>query len=455
MYPQSSLGRGRRGNRPMFSSKSQRNKAPKAIDPSRFVNKAIVMADETPFVPVHAFRDFGFDEPMLFNVESHGYVLPTPIQDGVIPLALAGKDVIGLANTGTGKTAAFLLPLMQRMRRDEIKRVLILAPTRELAVQIEAEFRLFGTGLRLFSTLIVGGASLGKQLDALRRKPQFVIATPGRLRDLIENYRFSLAEFDALVLDEADRMLDMGFIRDIRMILEQLSPERQTLFLSATTTSEIESLTHTILRDPETISVRKGETSDHVDQDVVEIEGGKAAKEEKLVELLKQSEFTKVLIFGDTKWGVQKLSDRLSQRGLAVTAIHGNKSQPQRQRALEAFRSGRVQALVATDVAARGLDIPRVSHVINYDAPKQYEDYVHRIGRTGRAGAVGKALTFVLTGPGAYEDAVRPQSQSFSDRPRQAPSGRPHHSGHLGSGQRTGGHRTDRRGGQQDRSRQA
>lgn len=225
----------------------------------------------------------------------------------------------------------------------------------------------------------------------------------------------------------------MGFIRDIRTILDKLSSQRQTLFLSATITPEIEQLTHTILKDPETVSVRRGETSDHVDQDIIEIEGGKAAKEEKLIELLGQSEFKKVLIFGETKWGVQKLADRLSLRGLAVAAIHGNKSQPQRQKALAAFRTEKVQALVATDVAARGLDIPRVTHVINYDPPKVYEDYVHRIGRTGRAGEVGKALTFVLTGPGAYEDVVRPSQPAGPGRQDRQHR---HSSGSLAPGQR-------------------
>jgi superfamily II DNA/RNA helicase len=314
-----------------------------------------------------------------------------------------------------------------------VKRCLIVVPTRELAVQIEDEFRLFAAGLPLRSALVVGGASIAKQQQALQRRPQFVMATPGRLRDLTENYGLGLADFDAVVLDEADRMLDMGFIRDIRTILDKLSSQRQTLFLSATITPEIEQLTHTILKDPETVSVRRGETSDHVDQDIIEIEGGKAAKEEKLIELLGQSEFKKVLIFGETKWGVQKLADRLSLRGLAVAAIHGNKSQPQRQKALAAFRTEKVQALVATDVAARGLDIPRVTHVINYDPPKVYEDYVHRIGRTGRAGEVGKALTFVLTGPGAYEDVVRPSQPAGPGRQDRQHR---HSSGSLAPGQR-------------------
>jgi ATP-dependent RNA helicase RhlE len=399
LYPQSSAGRGRRGGRPVFSSRNHRTPKVKTIDPNRFVNKAIAAVEEAPFEPTHTFRDFGFDQRLQHNIDAHGYSLPTPIQDGAIPFVSEGRDLIGLANTGTGKTAAFLLPTIQRMLHQQVKRCLILVPTRELAIQIEEEFRIFARGLQLYATLVVGGASIGRQLDQLRRHPQFIVATPGRLKDLVENYNLTLDDFDVLVLDEADRMLDMGFIRDIRAIMSHIREERQTLFFSATITPDIEQLLSSILKDPETVSVRKGETSDHVEQDVVHVDGGKEAKEEKLVELLSDPGFKKVLIFGETKWGVQRLADRLNKRGLKVAAIHGNKSQPQRQKALNDFKQERVQALIATDVAARGLDIPNVSHVINFDAPKQYEDYVHRIGRTGRAGARGMALTFVSHAP--------------------------------------------------------
>ncbi len=379
----------------MFSSKNRRPPKVKTIDPNKFINKAVAVAEEVVFEPEHHFVDFGFEPRLQRNVEAHGYDKPTPIQDGAIKPVLAGRDLIGLANTGTGKTAAFLLPILQRMLKGELHRALVMVPTRELAIQIEEEFRHFATGLNLYSTLVVGGASIGKQLAQLKRRPQFIIGTPGRIKDLLENYGLKLEGFDVLVLDEADRMLDMGFIRDIRAILSHVPESRQTLFLSATITPDIEQLITTILRDPITVSVRKGETSDHVEQDVIYVDGGKEAKEEKLAELLAQPAFSKVLIFGETKWGVQRLADRLNKRGFNVAAIHGNKSQPQRQKALGDFKSERVQALIATDVAARGLDIPNVSHVINYDAPKQYDDYVHRIGRTGRAGARGHALTFV------------------------------------------------------------
>jgi ATP-dependent RNA helicase RhlE len=383
----------------MFSSKNLRQSREKTIDPRKFVNKATAPVDQEVFVPVNTFKDFQFDDRLQFNIETHGYKLPTPIQDGGIPFVLEGRDIIGLANTGTGKTAAFLLPILQRMLHSKAERCLVLIPTRELAVQIEEEFRMFAKGLGMYATLVVGGASINRQLEQLRRKPQFIVSTPGRLKDLIENYGVKIDDFDVLVLDEADRMLDMGFIRDIRAIISHIREQRQTLFFSATITPDIEQLLDTILKDPVTVSVRKGETSDHVEQDVIHVEGGKEAKEEKLVELLSGAEFKKVLIFGETKWGVQKLADRLNNRGLRVAAIHGNKSQPQRQKALNDFKAERVQALIATDVAARGLDIPNVSHVINFDAPKQYDDYVHRIGRTGRAGQMGKALTFVTSAP--------------------------------------------------------
>jgi ATP-dependent RNA helicase RhlE len=399
LYPQSSAGRSRNGGRPMFSSRNHKQPKSKTIDPSKFISKAIVTSEEVPFVPEHHFVDFNFDTRLQKNISDHGYELPTPIQDGAIAPVMEGRDLIGLANTGTGKTAAFLLPTLQRMLERKSHRCLILVPTRELAIQIEEEFRMFARGLNVYATLVVGGASLNRQLDLLRRRPQFIVATPGRLKDLLQNYEQKIDDFDVLVLDEADRMLDMGFIRDIRAIMSYLREQRQTLFLSATITPDIEQLISTILKDPVTVSVRRGEASDHVDQDIVKISGGREAKEEKLVELLTQPEFQKVLIFGETKWGVQRLADRLSKRGLKVAAIHGNKSQPQRQKALNDFKSERVQALIATDVAARGLDIPMVSHVINYDPPKQFEDYIHRIGRTGRAGQVGKALTFVTNEP--------------------------------------------------------
>ncbi len=318
-----------------------------------------------------------------------------PIQDQAIPPALDGCDVLGLANTGTGKTAAFLLPIIQKLlhtkRRDS---VLILAPTRELAQQINDEFRRFTPGLGLYSTVLVGGVNINPQIKDLRRHPHVIIGTPGRTKDLLNQRELSLASVDTFVLDEADRMLDMGFIRDIRFIAERVPATRQTLCFSATITPEVEKLIDDFMSHPVKVSVRTADTSDNVDQDVI-FHGDKNEKVDMLHEMLGFDGFDRVLVFANTKFGSQRLADTLSKKGVPSVAIHDNKSQGQRQRALNDFKQGKVNVLVATDVAARGLDIPDVSHVINFDPPIQYEDYVHRIGRTGRAGKKGKALTFV------------------------------------------------------------
>ncbi len=365
------------------------------IDPAKFVNKVTVVPKEEVFVPVHSFNDFALSDALKRNIAMRRYTQPSAIQDGAIPPILEGRDLIGLANTGTGKTAAFVLPIIERLASIHTKpAVLIMAPTRELANQINDEFRAFAQGMRIYSALCVGGMNMYRQVQDLRRKPHVIIGTPGRLKDHIQQGNLKLDATSILVLDEADQMLDMGFIADIRFIVGQMPPQRQSLCFSATITPAIESLIHDFLRDPVTISVRTRETSDHVEQDIIRAN----TKDEKfavLKELLDQPEFEKVLVFGETKWGVQKLAEDLSRSGHASEAIHGNKTQPQRQRALKAFKDNRAKVLVATDVAARGLDIPNVSHVINFDQPNTYQDYVHRIGRTGRAGKKGKALTFV------------------------------------------------------------
>lgn len=372
-----------------------RRQAGQYIDPARFVNKAKPAQDEIPFVPEHHFVDFNFAAPLQRNIDEHGYTTPTPVQDGAILPVLEGRDLIGLANTGTGKTAAFLLPILQRLVIDPNSvRALIVAPTRELAYQIDEEFRQFAKGLQLYSALCVGGVNIGPQISQIKRGPHLVIGTPGRLKDLVQQKALRLGAANVLVLDEADRMLDMGFIRDIRFLIEQLPAERQSLCFSATITPEIKSLLAEMLTDPITISVRTGETSEHVEQNVVKA-SSKEDKLAKLEDMLRQPDFDKVIVFGQTKHGVQRLADNLSKAGIKAEAIHGNKSQGQRQRALDAFKKNHVQVLVATDVAARGLDIPNVSHVINFDQPNSYEDYVHRIGRTGRGGKRGHALTFV------------------------------------------------------------
>lgn len=391
--------RGGRSTRPYAYSNRKQNKYKKQtgsyIHPSKFVNKASSCEVAKAYVAKNLFADFPFCEKLHSNIRKQNYETPSAIQDQAIPHILDGKDVIGLANTGTGKTAAFLLPIIEGLCKNKpVFSVLIFAPTRELAQQIDDQFRIFTAGMNLFSTLLVGGASIDRQISQLKRRPHIIIATPGRAMDLIKRKQLSVGSIQTLVLDEADRMLDMGFVGDIRQAVAMMPEEKQTLFFSATITPRVEQLTREFLKNPVTVSVRTADTSEKVDQDVVEA-GTKEEKMEKLLNMLSDEEFEKVLLFGKTKFGVQRLSDYLSKKGFTSVAIHGNKSQSQRQKALKTFKENRAKILVATDVAARGLDIPNVSHVINFDQPATYEDYVHRIGRTGRGAATGKALTFV------------------------------------------------------------
>jgi superfamily II DNA/RNA helicase len=346
------------------------------------------------FTPVNTFASFAIDERLKKSITAKGYVLPTPIQDRAVPEILFGRDMVGIANTGTGKTAAFLVPLIHKILQNRREQVMVIVPTRELAQQIDTELREFTAGMKIFSVCCVGGAPISKQLRDLRYQYNFIIGTPGRLKDLIDRKMIILSEFNTIVLDEADRMLDMGFVNDMRAIMNGMPKSRQTLFFSATLSSEIEKLIGEFLRAPVRISVKTSDTCKNVDQDVVRVKLGEE-KIDTLQNLLSQKELTKVLIFGRTKHGVEKLSQTLTKRGFKAESIHGDKNQNRRQQALRLFSTGQVQILVATDVAARGLDIADVSHVINYDIPATHDDYVHRIGRTGRAGKLGKALTFV------------------------------------------------------------
>lgn len=353
-------------------------------------------------MPDHAFTDFHIDEKLKKNITDKGYVTPTPIQDKSIPHILRGVDLVGIANTGTGKTAAFLIPLINKILvsrgsnepHPTNERVLIVVPTRELAQQIEGELRGFVTHLNMHAVVCVGGANMGAQIRGLRHAHSFVIGTPGRLKDLIEQKVLTLEKYATVVLDEADRMLDMGFINDIKFMVALMPPTRHTLFFSATMSPEIKALIHAFLKEPVMISVKTSETSSQVEQDIIRVPGGKN-KIDVLRDLLIQPGFDKVLIFGRTKHGVERLSKELRLLGFKSESIHGDKTQGQREKALRNFKDNTSNILVATDVAARGLDIPGVSYVINFEIPSTYEDYVHRIGRTGRAGKRGKALTFI------------------------------------------------------------
>lgn len=380
-----------------FSARPQRRRAPRSfgkfIDPARFINKAVVTEVEV-YTPEHHFKDFAIDELLKRNIAEKGYTIPTPIQDRAIPHILKGEDLVGIANTGTGKTAAFLIPLIHKIISNRDESVLIMVPTRELATQINDELRSFTRGLRVFSATFVGGTSAYRDVQKLRQHTHLIIGTPGRLKDLVERRALDLTRIGTVVLDEADRMLDMGFVGDMRLLLGKMPAERQGLFFSATTAPEVTKLIAEFLHNPVSISVKTAETARGIDQDVVHIAPGET-KIDRLTALLNEPDFDKVLVFGETKHGVEKLAKELVRRGIRAESIHGNKSQGQRKSALRMFKEDNVRVLVATDVAARGLDISGVSHVINYDIPHTYEDYVHRIGRTGRAGKTGKALTFV------------------------------------------------------------
>jgi superfamily II DNA/RNA helicase len=365
------------------------------IDISKFIQRSAPTASTQVFEAKHTFRDFGFCPELQLNLDKREYTAPTPVQDESIRPIMEGRDLIGLANTGTGKTAAFLLPLIEKIYKNKRERVLIIAPTRELANQIDAELRLFSAGMRIFSAICVGGTPIGRQIYNLRREPHFVIGTPGRLKDLSERGHIKYNSFRNIVLDEVDRMLDMGFVNEITDILNVLPKERQTLFFSATLPLKIKTLVNTFLKNPVTVEVKTGDTAANILQDIVRVQGDKEAKFGKLKELLGQPEVTKVLIFTETKWEVEKLAEKLTSEGHPSESIHGNKRQSQRERSLAAFRNDSCKILVATDVAARGLDIGDISHVINYTVPQTYDDYVHRIGRTGRGDKSGQALTFV------------------------------------------------------------
>jgi ATP-dependent RNA helicase RhlE len=365
------------------------------IDPARFVNVATALkAGAEVYVPRQTFAEFAVNPLLHTNIERKGYTLPTPIQDETIPLGLSGKDVIGIANTGTGKTVAFAVPLINQLIEDPKSKALIIAPTRELAQQIEEECRVLGKGSGFTGALLIGGANIGPQLRDLRGRPRIVIGTPGRIKDHMERGTLDLSDFNLVVLDEVDRMLDMGFVNDVRSILNELANERQSFFFSATLDNRVRALIETFAHDPVTVSLKTGETSDHVHQDVVRYESNQD-KLEKLHELLISGEISKAIVFDETQRNVERLGNELIGRGFKADAIHGGKSQGQRQRALKRFKANEVNILVATDVAARGIDVADITHVINFSVPQTYDSYVHRIGRAGRAGRTGYALTFV------------------------------------------------------------
>ena len=345
-----------------------------------------------------SFEQFSFDRRIAAGVKSVGFTTPTPIQQKAIPVILRGRDVLGLAQTGTGKTAAFVLPILQRLSQGPTGRVraLIVAPTRELAEQIHQDIVKLGRNTKVRSATIYGGVSKGPQLAALRRGVEIVVACPGRLLDHVDAGDLNLSHVEVLVLDEADRMCDMGFLPDIRRIIRQVPEKRQTLFFSATMPREIRALADRILGDPETVQVgmiAPAETVSHALYPVPEF-----LRKELLIAMLRRTSTGRVLIFTRTKHRAKSLAIYMKKQGYRAAALQGNMSQSQRQHAIDGFRNGKIDMLVATDIAARGIDVSKISHVVNFDMPNSVDAYTHRIGRTGRIGRSGEAFTFAVRG---------------------------------------------------------
>ena len=349
------------------------------------------------------FDDLGLAEPLLRAVHEHGYDTPTPIQAQAIPMVLSGGDLLAGAQTGTGKTAGFVLPMLQRLslstpprdaRGRSPIRCLILAPTRELAAQVEESVRIYGKYMRFSSMVIFGGVGMQPQIDKLKRGVDILVATPGRLLDHAGQRTLDLSHVEILVLDEADRMLDMGFLPDVKKVLALLPPKKQSLLFSATFSDDIKNLADRLLNNPGLIEVaRRNQTAELIEQKVHPV--SRDAKKDVLVHLIKKNDWDQVLVFTRMKHGANRLTEHLNKAGISAMAIHGNKSQTARTKALSEFKTGDLEVLVATDIAARGIDIDQLPHVINYELPNVPEDYVHRIGRTGRAGSPGEAISLV------------------------------------------------------------
>mgnify|MGYP000187398663 CR=1 FL=1 len=367
------------------------------------------------------FKDLHLIEPIAKALEEEGYTNPTPIQQQAIPLILRGKDVLGCAQTGTGKTAAFAIPVLQNLflqkRKEEAAyhqhiKVLILTPTRELAIQIDESFAAYGKHTKISHTVIFGGVSQQSQVNALKRGVDILIATPGRLLDLMQQRFVSLQHLQMFVLDEADRMLDMGFINDVRKIITKIPEKRQTLFFSATMPREIAGLANAILNNPVKVEVTPvSSTVEKISQQLYFVE--KANKRFLLTHLLTDTKIERVLVFTTTKHGADRVCKDLFRSNIPAEAIHGNKSQNARQRALSNFKEGKIRVLVATDIAARGIDVDDLTHVINYDLPEQAENYVHRVGRTGRGDKKGQAVSFCST----EEIPVLKEIETYLDKP--------------------------------------
>ena len=372
-------------HRPRFSTQK--------INPVLFVKAASDFQKIEDLATINSFTDFNLHPTLLANIKAKGFVSPTSIQDQAILPILEKRDLLGIADTGTGKTAAFAIPLINRILKNPSERILIMAPTRELAMQIKQDIRSLTPGLLVYLALAIGGAHLREQIIDIKRGPHFIVGTPGRIKDLSSRHVIDFSRMTVLVLDEVDRMLDMGFIHDIKFITNQIPKSRQTLFFSATVDRKIESLIGTFLQNPVKLSIKTQSSAAHIEQDIVRV--SRSLKEQKLHEMMALPEFKKVLVFGATQRMVEKLSNGLFAKGFKAQSLHGGKPQNKRTQVIKMYRENVFNILIATDVAARGLDIADITHVINYDQPNNYDDYIHRIGRTGRGDSKGIALTFV------------------------------------------------------------
>lgn len=369
----------------------RQNSGPAGYD--KYISKA-VQTEKIPYVSEVTFDSYAFHPALQTNIRNKGYVKPTEVQEKTINLIMDKRDVLGISSTGSGKTAAFLIPMIHKMLQDSSQKLLVIAPTRELAMQIEEEAYSLIRNTPLMVTRVIGGESMGKQASYLRRRPQIVIGTPGRLKDMNERRALNLREYNNIVLDEVDRMLDMGFIDDIQHIIGYLAEEKQSLFFSATIDPRVERIASAMAKDYVSIKLSENTTAENVAQDIIKVTSY-SDKIEKLHELLNRDDVTKTLIFIETKHEVDKVDRALQERGFRTAGIHGNKSQQKRKRIIQDYRDNQFQILLATNVVARGLDVKDITHVINFDEPESYDEYIHRIGRTGRNGKSGQAFTFV------------------------------------------------------------
>lgn len=364
------------------------------INTDLFVSKAVKGETESMYVPTMTFSDYTLVQSLQKNISKKAYLHPTKIQAEIIPQILSGQDVLGVACTGSGKTAAYLIPMINKVMKNQGQKCLIIAPTRELINQIRTEYSLLISGTHLRDVVIMGGASYSEQIRLIKKDPHFVIATPGRLLDLCERKQIDLGSYNNIILDEVDEMLDMGFINDVKKIVAKLNNSRQSLFFSATLSRKSEEVANSLLRNPYKVEIEKQEAVKNVDQDIVRVDSGKS-KIDVLHGLLINADFKRVLVFSKTKRGAEEVSSELRKRGHKSGSLHGNKSLGQRSKVLSEFKKYEIDILVATDVASRGIDVPDITHVINYDPPATFTDYIHRVGRTGRMGKKGVALTFV------------------------------------------------------------